>query len=92
MLSRGVVDYQLRDHAQPPAVRLADKGTEIPAGAVVRMDVLVVGDVVAIIAHRRRVERQQPQRVDTQILNVIGFFASAHEGPRCRRRCHQKRS
>jgi hypothetical protein len=35
------------------------------------MDVVVVGDVVAVIASRRGVERQQPDGVDAEVLDVV---------------------
>ena len=38
-----------------------DEPVEIVQRAVARMDVLVVRDVVAVVAQRRRVERQQPE-------------------------------
>ena len=71
MLVGGVVDDQLGDDAQIAAVRLAHKGLEIGHLAVGRVDVLVVGDVVAVVAQRRGIERQQPQRRDAEILQVI---------------------
>ena len=40
-------------------------------GAVVGMDAAVVGDVVAVVAPRRRVEGQQPERVDAELGDVV---------------------
>ena len=71
VLVRGVVDHQLGDDAQPAPVRLANKALEIGHAAIGRVDVLVVGDVVAVVAQRRGVEREQPQRRDTEILQII---------------------
>ena len=71
MLVRGVIDHQLGDHAQIAAMRLANEGPEIAHPPVGRIDVLVVGDVVAVVAQRRGIERQQPQRGDAKILQIV---------------------
>src|SRR5690606_39168123 len=71
MLIRGVIDDELRDDFQPASMRFGDEVPEIVQRSVVGMDVAVVGDVVAVIAHRRGVERQQPNRIDAELLNVI---------------------
>ena len=42
---RGVVDDELRQHAQAQAMRLTHELPEIGASAVIRMDVVVIGDV-----------------------------------------------
>ena len=60
-------------------VRLVDEAIEVLQRAVARMDVLVVGDVVAVVAQRRRVERQQPQRVDAEALEVVELLGQAGE-------------
>ena len=74
MLVGGVVDDQLGDDAQAPAVRLADELTEVGPRPVRRRDVVIIGDVVPVVFHRRRIERQQPHRVDAQIANVVELF------------------
>ena len=61
MLIRGVIDHELGDDPQIAAVRLADKLLEVVHPPVGRVDVLVVGNVVAVVAQRRGIERQQPQ-------------------------------
>jgi len=58
-------------YAQAAAVRLAHEVAEVAPAAVVGVDVAVVGDVVAVVAQRRRVERQQPEGVHPQVLDVV---------------------
>ncbi len=60
VLVRGVVDDQLGNDAQAAAVGLAQQEFAIGQAAVDRVDVGVVGDVVAVVLQRRRVEREQP--------------------------------
>ena len=79
MLVRRVVAYQLVDDADAPAVGLTHELVDIAQCAVHRVDVGVVGDVVAVVAHRRRVERQQPHRADTQVLQVGQLLDQAAE-------------
>ena len=66
-----MIDDQLGDDAQLAAVRLAHKGLEIGHPAVGRIDVLVLGDIVSVVAQRRRIEWQQPQRRDPEILQIV---------------------
>ena len=79
MLVGGVVDDQLGDDADAARVRLVDEALEVVQRAVARMDVLVVGDVVAVVAQRRRIERQQPERVDAELLEVVELLRQAGE-------------
>ena len=71
MLIRRVVDDELGDDADAALVRLVDEALEVLDRAVARMDALVVGDVVAVVAQRRRIEGQEPQRVDAEPLQVV---------------------
>jgi hypothetical protein len=66
-----VIDDELRDDANPPFVRRFHERLEIGKASVTRIDGGVVRDVVAVVAQRRGIERQQPQDVDAEILEVI---------------------
>ena len=74
-----VVDDELGDDAQLAPVCLAHEMVEIGARSVGRVDVAVVGDVVAVVAQRRRVERQEPDRVDAEVLDVVELLAEPVE-------------
>ena len=39
--------------------------------AEIGIDVAVVGNVVAVVAARARIERQQPQRGDAEIAQIV---------------------
>ena len=71
MLVGGVVQHELGDHAQPPLVRGGEERREVVHRAVHRVDAVVVGDVVAVVAEGRRKGGQQPQRVDAERFEVI---------------------
>ena len=79
MLVGSVVDDQLGHDADVAAVRLLDEAVEIRERAVARVDVLVVGDVVAVVTQRRRVERQQPEAVDPETFEVLELLGQAGE-------------
>ena len=55
----------------PARVRLGDEPAEQAEIAERRVDVVEVGDVVPAVALRRRVERQQPERGDAELLEVV---------------------
>ena len=67
----GVVDDQVEDHADAAALRLADELDEVARRSEPGGDVVVVGDVVAVVAQRTGVERRQPERVDAQAFEVV---------------------
>src|SRR5438093_2964297 len=71
MLIAGVIDHQLGDDADSAMVRLAQKRFEICKRAIARMDGGVIRDVISVIAQRRGIERQEPKRVDAEVLEVI---------------------
>ncbi len=79
VLVRGVVDHQLGDHPEAPAVGLAQEAAEGGEVAVHRVDPAVVGDVVALVLERRGVERQQPEGGDPQLLEVVELAGEAGE-------------
>ena len=55
----------------PRRVGLLEQAAEIVQRAEGRVDRGVVGDVVAAVAHRRGIKRQQPDRGDAQVAQVV---------------------
>ena len=51
-------------------MRVCKQLVEIGKRPELRVDVRVVGDVVAVVGLRRGVERRQPDRVDAEIAQV----------------------
>ena len=43
------------------------------------MNFRVARDIVAIVPQRRRIKRQQPERRDAEILQIVEFFREALE-------------
>ena len=66
MLVGGVRQHLVDDHLEAEPVRLGDQRVEIVERAEHRIDVAIVGDVVAEILHRRLEEGRQPDRVDAE--------------------------
>ena len=71
MLVARVVHHQVQHDAQPATVRLRDEPVERCIAAEERIDRGVVADVVSDVAARRRVDRGEPQRVDTEVPQVV---------------------
>ena len=70
VLVRGVVRHDVDDDLQVVLVGGPDQGVEVVEGPELRVDGTVVGDVVAPVGERRREERGEPQRVDTERRQV----------------------
>ena len=71
VLVGGVVDHQVGDDADAPAVGLLHEPHGVAQLPVLGEDGEEVGDVVAAVPQRGRVERQQPQAVDAQPRQVV---------------------
>jgi len=52
-------------------VRAGDQRVEVGERPEARVDVDVVGDVVAAVVPRRRVDGRQPQRVGAEVADVV---------------------
>ncbi len=52
-------------------MRGVEKRSEIIERAEIRIYVKIIGNVVAVVAHRRRIKRQQPDRRDAKFLQII---------------------
>ena len=79
MVRRGVVHDEVDDDADPALVRRRDERAEVLDRAVVGVDPVEVGDVVAAVPERRRIERQQPDAVDPEPLQVVELLLEAAE-------------
>ena len=60
-------------------MRLFDELPDVGEVAEHRVDVGVVGDVIAVIAQRRGIERQEPERIHAQVLQVWELVDQAPE-------------
>ena len=67
---RGVVGDEVQHDLDPVLVRGRHQRVEVVHRPERRVDRAVVGDVVAEVAHRRREERRQPDRVDPEPREV----------------------
>jgi hypothetical protein len=74
-----MIDDQLGEHSQLSPPCLLHEATEIGHRAEVGIDRAVVRNIVAVVAARRGIERQQPKRGDAEILQVVEFFGQPCE-------------
>src|SRR5262249_33865286 len=73
------VDDQRGDEAQVAPLRLRHESAEVAHAAEGGIDVAVIGNVVAVIAPRAWVERQQPQRGDAKVAQVVELLGEPGE-------------
>jgi hypothetical protein len=71
VLIGGVVEHQVQDHPDVPAVGVFEEAAEILQGPVFRGHVHVVRDIVTPIHQRGGVVGAQPDGLDPQVLEVI---------------------
>ena len=71
MLVGGVVDDEVHDQPDAALVQRGHQLVELRERAEQRVDVLVVADVVAVVVHRRAVDRREPDDVDTEPGEVV---------------------
>ncbi len=67
----GVVHHQVHDQPHAAGVQRLDQFIYVGERPEQRVDVLVVADVIAVVVHRRPVDRRQPDHVHAQALQVV---------------------
>jgi hypothetical protein len=71
VLVGSVVDDELGDDLEPAPVRFLDEAPEVVHVAVGGVDLLVFGDVVAVVPEGRGVEREEPDGRRAQFLHMV---------------------
>src|SRR6185369_15043408 len=66
VLIRSVVEDQIHDKAQTPAMCLPKQRIEIAQGSEAGIDIAVVVHIVAEVFHRRRIDRGEPNGIDAE--------------------------
>src|SRR6478609_6997926 len=79
MFVAGVRQYLVQNDLEPAIMRTLQQGLEILEGAVIGMDIPIVGNVIAPVAVGRRMNRRQPDRIHAQSLDVIELCRQAGE-------------
>lgn len=79
VLVGGVVDDKLGDDPQATLFGFLDEALEILHRPEIGIDVAVVRDVVTVVAAGGRIERQQPQRGDAEILQIAELLRQSSE-------------
>ena len=72
-----VVHDHVDDHAHAAVLRRPDQRDEVSERAEPRIDAVVVGDVVAVVAVRGGLERHQPQAADPDPRQVVDALRQA---------------
>lgn len=67
---RMVID-QVHDDADIPLLPFGNESIHISHRAIARVDGRIVADVIAVIDHRRRVDRRQPDGADAEFPEII---------------------
>jgi hypothetical protein len=71
VLDRGMAGHQVEEHAQAALACARHEAVEVRQRAEDRVNVLVVGHVVAEVVHRRRVDRRKPEGIDAQPREMV---------------------
>ena len=77
----GMVDDQVHDEAHAAFVDVREQAVEVRERPKHRVDVVVVGDVVAVVGLRGGVDRREPQDVHAEPLHVVQLLSDAFEVP-----------
>jgi len=60
-------------------MRFLQEHLEVMQGAIGRVDICVVSNIIAVIFERRRVEGQQPDGSDPKVLQIAELLRQAGE-------------
>ena len=84
----GVVRDEIEEDVDPVLARGGDQRVEVGERSQVRVDVDVVGDVVAPVRVRRRHDRVEPDPVDAEPREIVEPVGEARQVARERARVH----
>lgn len=76
-----VVDDEVHDEPHPAGVQACDERVEVGQRAEDRVDVAVVGDVVAVVVLRGAVDGAEPDDVDSQGVEVVQALGDPGDVP-----------
>ncbi len=79
MLVGGVVDHELGDDTQAPPLGFVHEAAEVAHVAELRVDIAVVGNVIAVVAPGAGIEGQQPQGGDAEVAQIVEPLGQAGE-------------
>ena len=71
MLVGRVVDHQIHHDLQTALVRFGKQLVHILQGAEQRIDILIIGNIVAVVVLRRLVDRGEPHHVHAEVGEVV---------------------
>ena len=71
VLIGSVIQDQVHDQTHTTGVQGLQQRLEVLQAAVYAGDLVEVGDVVAIILKRRRIDRHQPDAVNSQVFQIV---------------------
>jgi len=74
-----MVQHQIHDDAMLRFFASGDEPVEVGEGAILRVDVVVVRDVVAEVDLRRGIDGREPDGVDAQALQIVEARGDAIE-------------
>src|SRR3982750_4442141 len=66
-----MINDQLGDDPQSALMRGVEKRLKIFERSVVRVDIEIIGDVVAVVAQWRWIKGQEPDGVNAELLKII---------------------
>ena len=92
VLAGGVVGHDVEDDLEAQLVGAGEQVVGVAEPAEERVDVGVVGDVVAVVVLGGGEERRDPEAVDAEVAQVLQAGGDARAGRRCRRRRSRRRS
>ena len=74
-----MIQDELGDDADSPFVSGFQESLEISESSVIGIDLKVVRDIVPVVTQWRRIERQNPDRCNAEILKIIEFLYETAE-------------
>ena len=77
VLVRSVIDHQIEQHLHSQLMRPVQHFFELFKRPVIGMDILVVGDVIAVIRVGRGIDRAEPDAVHAQAFNIFQLVIDA---------------
>ena len=79
VLIGAVIDNEIHQDVHVALFCLGDQTVHVIHCAKTRVDVVIIGNIVALIGERRAVDRREPDNVDAEILEIIKLADNARK-------------
>jgi hypothetical protein len=79
VLIGGMIDHEIHHHSDAPFLGFGDEKIHVRQGPEFRIDILIIGDIIAIIGVGGFIDWGEPNDADSEVFEIIEFGENAFD-------------